>query len=359
MDHIKRLQNVEKLLSDIPCDVLLIEDPLSIYYLTGLELSAGKLVVTHQRRYLLVDGRYFEKCQKNPFCEVILLTSHALNDLLCMPRLEFVHTLGFDSKATSYQNFLDLEHWLKELSDRGKSIDLLPIDNPVMSLRKIKDADEMNLLRRAAKINYQGFEHVCSILKEGITEEEAAVELEIFWKNKGGRKVSFDPIIAFGANCSMPHYRAGSTVLQSGMPVLIDIGVELHHYHSDMTRTIFFGKVDRVIQEIYDIVAHAKESALKLCKPGTRIGDLDSAARDVIKKYGYGEFFTHSLGHGIGLEVHEEPFLRNRSPENDQVLEPGMCITIEPGIYLPEVGGVRLEDTIVITQDGFENLTEP
>lgn len=359
MNYLERLKKVEQLLSDIPCDALLIDDPISLYYLLGVELSTGKFVVTPQNRYLIVDGRYFEQCQQNQLCEVILENTSSLNDLFCHPRLEFIHTLGIDSLKTSYRDFLKLEHWVQELANREKTISLIPLENPIAQLREIKDPQELHLLRQAARINYQGFEHVQSILKKGMTELEAAIELEMFWKKKGGRKVSFDPIIAFGQNSSKPHYRAGNTVLQEGMPVLIDIGVTLNHYHSDMTRVIFFGQVERIIKEIYEIVKKAKEAALALCKPGVKIGDLDEAARNIITKCGYGEFFTHSLGHGVGLEIHEAPFLRNRSPFKDRQLEPGMVITIEPGIYLPNVGGVRLEDTIAITQDGYENLTEP
>lgn len=156
----------------------------------------------------------------------------------------------------------------------------------------------------------------------------------------------------------MPHYRAGNTKLKQGMPILIDIGVNYRHYHSDMTRVVFLGEPDPKLKTIYHIVEKAQKEALQLCKPGTLIGELDRAARGYIESQGYGDHFGHGLGHGVGLEIHELPNVRNKPPFNSMVLLPGMVITIEPGIYIPDIGGVRIEDTIVITENGHENLTE-
>jgi Xaa-Pro aminopeptidase len=214
-------------------------------------------------------------------------------------------------------------------------------------------------LRKAANLGTEGFEYLLEIIREGISEAELAVELEIFWKRKGSRGLSFQPIIAFGASSSMPHWRASSARLKKGDAILIDIGVHYHHYHSDMTRVVYFKEADPKMVEIHSIVQEAQQLALSLCKPGVKIGELDKTARDSITKRGYGAHFTHSLGHGIGLEIHELPTLRSGSPQSDLLLEPGMCITIEPGIYLAGVGGVRLEDTVVITESGYENLTKP
>ena len=156
----------------------------------------------------------------------------------------------------------------------------------------------------------------------------------------------------------MPHYRAGPAKLKPNTPVLIDIGVVLAHYHSDMTRVAFFGAPPALIQTIYAIVEEAKARALAICRPGVLVGELDRSARDYISSKGYGDFFTHSLGHGIGLDIHEPPIIRDSGLYRTLPLQAGMAITIEPGIYLPGVGGVRLEDTIIITEQGYENLTE-
>lgn len=347
MDYQSRLKKLKESLPGLACDALLIEYPVDLLYLTGFELSAGKLLVTKDTTTLFVDGRYIEQCRHNSPCDVKLFDESLLIQCLASHQ-----TVGFDSTHTTYQ---DARYLQKKLS----GITLQPIEHPVQKLRMLKDAEEIAMMRQAARLNVEGFEYVCSLLREGISEAEVALELEIFWKRRGGRKVSFDPIIAFGANSSMPHYRAGNTRLEKGMVVLLDTGVSLNHYQSDMTRVIFFGTPHPKLQEIYDIVHTAKEKAFALCHPGTTVAQLDAAARDYITERGYGECFTHSLGHGIGLETHEPPILRSRAPYGEQVLQPGLVITIEPGIYLPGLGGVRLEDTIVITDKGYNVLMNP
>lgn len=349
MNYQSRLKKLQDRLAAYECSALLIEHPVNLLYLTGFELSAGKLLIAEGSITLFVDGRYYEHCQQACPCPVVLFEEASF-----IKSLNSHDVIGFDSTHTTHQNVLRLEKWTSESSD----VALKAIDNPVQTIRAIKDADEIALMNKAAQLNVAGVEFVCSILKEGISEVEVAVELELFWKRHGGRKLSFDPIIAFGPNSSMPHYRAGNTKLASGMPVLIDIGVTLNHYQSDMTRVVFFGPANPKLQEIYEIVEEAKEQALALCHPGTTVGELDAAARNYISEKGYGSNFTHSLGHGIGLETHETPILANRPPYADQVLAPGLVITIEPGIYVPGLGGIRLEDTIVITDNGYDILTK-
>lgn len=331
------------------CDALLVDEAVDLYYLTGLQLSAGVLVVHAEGAHLLVDSRYYELAQKQASCDVVLTDKMPLPQFLATPLLGSIKTIGFDSDHTPYSRF---QTWQETL---GRT--LVPLKHPLAHLRMIKDAEEVELLRQAAALGVQGYDFVCTLLKEGISEAEIALELELFWKRRGSRGLAFEPIIAFGANGSMPHYRAGSTILKKGTSVLIDIGVNLAHYHSDMTRVVYFGEPHPKIKEIYAIVAQAQEKALALCRPGVNIGELDAAARGYIAEKGYGEYFSHSLGHGVGLEIHEAPTLRNQPPFKDMKLEVGMVITIEPGIYLPGIGGVRLEDTVVITPQGHENLT--
>ncbi|NGX42149.1 MAG: Aminopeptidase YpdF [Chlamydiae bacterium] len=347
----ERLKKLQNLLKEESCDALIVEDPINLYYLTGLHLSAGTLLATTQGSHLIVDSRYIEKCKKSSPFPVLLAENNAtLTNLLSSSELNFVKELAFDSGNTTYADFLKLQKETQKLN-------LRPLDNPVAKLRCIKDTSEIDLLRDAAKLGSEGFDFICTLLKEGITEEEVAIELEIFWRRRGGKKLGFDPIIAFGANSSMPHYSAGKELLKKGDPVLIDIGVNYEDYHSDMTRVVFFGEPNSKILEIYDIVRKAQQAALALCRPNTRIGDLDDAARKSIIQQGYGDQFGHNLGHGVGLEIHESPTLRNKPPHNEIPLQEGMVITIEPGIYLPNIGGVRLEDTVVIQKDGHENLT--
>jgi Xaa-Pro aminopeptidase len=352
--YTSRLNALQQTLHHAGCDALLIDEKTNIYYLTGLDLSVGKLLVHTQGAHLFVDNRYFELAQKeSPF--PVILDPPAFETHLGTPEFSFIHSLGFDTENTSYKSYENLAKLVGEAATRPK---LIPLDAPLKLQRAIKDPTEIALLHSAAHLGSQGFDYLCTFLKEGMTEQEAATALEIFWKQRGSKAVAFDPIIAFGANSSMPHYRAGSACLRRGHAVLIDIGVNLNHYHSDMTRMLFFGDPDPRLEKIHTIVKQAQQEALKLCRPGTTLGTLDTAARRLIEEKGYGQNFTHSLGHGVGLDIHEYPTIRNAPPFKDVVLAPGMVITIEPGIYLPGLGGVRIEDTVVITENGHINLTQ-
>jgi len=355
MSFQERIKKVQSKLQEIGCDAFLIDDTINLYYLTGIEISTGKLLVHTRGSHLFVDGRYIEMCKKKFFSTVVLITptNKAFNEFFKADG-SFIKTLGFNSDITTYKDYIELQSNLKNVSE---SILVKPIDGFIKKIRMIKNPEEIQLLREAGELGSQGYDFVCTILKEGITEAEVAAELEIFWKRRGSKSLGFDPIIAFGENSSMPHYRAGNVKLVKGNPVLIDIGVNYKSYYSDMTRMFFYGTPHPEMSKIYEIVKQAQMAALNLCKPGTIIGDIDKAARDLIAAAGYGDRFNHGLGHGVGLEIHEMPTIRNIAPDNAWPLEQGMVITIEPGIYLPGIGGVRIEDTIVITHDGHENLT--
>lgn len=360
MDYQNRLQKLQKVIIEKQIDLLFIDDSINLYYLTGLTLSLGKLCIPSAGdARLFVDGRYYEQCKRTSPFPVSLKIDNALEAYLSSEQFDPFKTYGFDSSRTTYQEYLQLQQLVDSLNagPARKSIVLMPFADPLKDLRSIKDPKEIQILKDAAALGSQGFDFVCSLLKEGITEKEAAIELEIFWKRRGGEKLAFDCIIAFGANSSMPHYRAGNAKLEQGQTVLIDIGVGYQHYFSDMTRTLFFGQPHPKLIEIYDIVKIAQEKALSLCRPGTLIGNLDKAARDYIAHKGYGPAFSHGLGHGIGLEVHEYPTLKNIIPFGQTPLKQGMVITIEPGIYLDGIGGVRIENTVVITENGYEDLT--
>lgn len=357
----ERQDNIRKLLKEKSIDALIVDDPTNLFYLTGMEVSAGRLAVTSKLSYLFVDNRYFESCQNNPSCQVLLSDNNAFSDKLLAPDMNFIKTLAFDGESTSHKAFLEMDglmHRLKEQSSGRCNIKLVSLDNPVKWIRMIKDSEEITLLKQAGNLGSQGFDYVCTLLKAGITEIEVANELEIFWKRKGAKSLAFDPIIAFGSNSSMPHYRSGNRALKEGDIILMDIGVNVQHYHSDMTRMAYFGAPPEQIGVIYPIVQRAQQLAIEICKPGTLIKDIDATARQFITDQGYGEYFTHGIGHGVGLEIHELPTMRFQTALNANLtLQPGMVITVEPGIYLPKIGGVRIEDTIVITEMGHENLT--
>ncbi|ADI39207.1 Xaa-Pro dipeptidase [Waddlia chondrophila 2032/99] len=344
----QRIEKLKQLLEHEECDGLIVDDTINLYYLTGLYLSAGKLLISPKETTLLVDSRYYELCKSDsPFPVVLSTKTSTINDLLSGSGIK---QLAFNSDNTTYGEF-------KKLEKEAELLNLKPISNPILKLRAIKDSQEIETLKEAAALGSAGYDYLVELLKEGISETELAIELEIFWKRRGSKAIAFDPIIAFGSNSSMPHYRVGQRRLNKGESVLIDIGVNLDHYHSDMTRVVFFGEPDPKITNIYRIVLEAQEKALALCRPGTLIADLDAAARSHIEEQGYGENFTHSLGHGVGLEIHELPIIRSQNSNAESRLEEGMVITIEPGIYLPGIGGVRIEDTVAITKGACENLT--
>jgi len=303
----------------------------------------GVLVVLSGKAKLFVDGRYIEFAKKNSPFPVELLSQDAVSAFL-----RPIRTLVFDSYLTTV-----LRHdWLKKLYAGV----LQGVPQPLRELRLIKDASELKLMKKSAAVVWKGFEHIRKSLKTGVTEKELALSFEIFCRKQGAEKLSFDPIIEFGKNSAYPHYRPGDVKLKKDQLVLIDIGVVVDHYHSDMTRTIFFGKPDPRLVLLETVVKKAHAAALKLCKSGAKIGDLDKAARQVIEKAGLQELILHSLGHGIGLETHESPRLKYKGEDQNVTLREGMVITIEPGLYLPGVGGIRYEDTIAITSKGYINF---
>lgn len=352
MSYHDRVKLLQHFLDKEQCEAFLVEDHVNLYYLTGLELSAGKLLVHIHGASLFVDNRYYELCKiKSPF-PVELIETTSIEEPLGIDPFRKMRTLGFDSTRTTLKTYLELQAIGARLN-----ITLIPFDDPIGQLRMIKDESEIQALREAGALGSAGFDYLLTLLEVGITERQLAQELDIFWKRHGSKSVAFDPIIAFGANSSMPHYRVQDTPLKLNDIVLLDIGVNYRHYHSDMTRVVFFGEPDTKLQEIYFIVKEAQSKALEICKPGTLIGEIDKAARDYITASGYGKYFTHGLGHGVGLDIHEAPWIRNKLPNHETPLKKGMVITIEPGIYLPGIGGVRIEDCIAIEENGYENLT--
>lgn len=352
MDYKARLQRFQQRLSELACDAFMVENKTDLYYLTGLELSAGCLLIHTNGAHLFVDNRYTEICEKNSPFPVMTTGLVSFESYLTQKPFSYIKRLAIDAENMSYKGFSHL----KKLLQGNSSIEVVPMESPTKKLRSIKDPLEVKRLKESAALGYAGYKYISTLIHEGISEEDLAIELEIFWKKKGGRSPAFDPIIAFGANSSMPHYRAGSVKLVENQNVLIDIGVNFHHYQSDLTRVAFFGNPPQILFKIHEIVQAAQRAALALCRPGTTLGELDAAARNYISSHGYGENFTHSLGHGIGLDVHEFPTIKQTPPFQDVVLVPGMAITIEPGIYLPGIGGIRIEDSIIITENGHENL---
>lgn len=343
--YAQRFERLNAMRRSEKCDLLLIEEPTTLYYLTGLDLSAGRILLSDLGAELLVDARYIEMSQAHSPIPALLDSPDQTAE-----KLKGFKHIGFDQNETSFGR-------VQQLAEQSGA-KMHPIERLHQGLRMVKDAREIEVLSEAAALGSRGYDYAVSLLKEGVTERQVAIELEIFWLREGGQGLAFEPIIAFGANSSMPHYHSGDVALQRGDMVLLDMGCIHKHYNSDMTRTLFFGEPDPKMRKVYETVRVAQQAAVDACRPGIRCKDLDAVARQRIEEAGFGAEFSHSLGHGIGLEVHEQPGLRARGPDGDIILEEGMVITIEPGIYLAGIGGVRIEDSVVVTADGCQDLTQ-
>lgn len=328
----------------------LIEDPLDLYFCTDLDLSRGILLLSSRHAHLFVDGRYIQAARQNSSIPVDLLEESAWASLLHQWN---VKSLAFDSGKMSWDR---AEHWRKLLAKGASPIQLIPRSSLIEKVRAIKDPEEIKKMRASADLLKRGYSHLQQAIRTGISEKELAWEFEKYCREHGASGMAFEPIIAFGANSSMPHYRAGEARLQADDMILIDIGVVLNHYHSDMTRVLFRGLRNEEMRAHYRLIQEASEAAIALCKPGISCGALDEAARSVLRRAGKEEFFVHSLGHGIGLETHEFPRISSKGDDRDVPIQEGMVFTIEPGLYFPDKGGVRFETTVIVHADHVEDL---
>lgn len=328
----------------------LVEDLHDLFYLTGNHVSLGSLLITKKGAFFAVDSRYYDAVKNKTPCQVLLSERGGAGAFDAFAKvLKDSGEIGFDPSETLCSRATLLKSAFKKNR-------LIEMASPVKQERLVKDAKEQQALRKAALLNQEGMDFAINLLEEGITEKALALELEIFWKRKGGGALSFEPIIAFGANSASAHHRPSSKALKKGDVVLLDMGISLESYQSDMTRTVFFGECSPFWKKAFEAVLGAQKKALDAVKPGVACEDLDKKARSYLEKTGFGEYFTHSLGHGVGLEIHEAPWLRKARGKEKTYLEDGMCVTIEPGVYFPEKGGIRIEDTVLVTEKGCENL---
>jgi Xaa-Pro aminopeptidase len=322
-------------------DGIIIDDLIDLYYLTGLSLSLGRLIIKKNGPKLFVDTRYFELCQKKSPIPVALRDEAASFG-------KGIKQLAFDSSATTVDQYQHLEKLFPKK--------MVAAPHLLKRQRAIKDKEEIAKLEKSARVAWRGFKHICKMLAVGVREKDLALEFKLFCLQHGASDLAFETIIAFGENGAMPHYRPGDRKLERGDLVLIDFGVVVDHYASDMTRTVEFGKVDRQLLHMQKVAFDAFLAALAVCRPGTKVKEIDLAARKVMRRAKMEHLFLHSLGHGIGLETHEFPSIRYNGADKDETLKEGMVFTIEPGLYLPKVGGVRYENTVVVTKQGCRCL---
>ncbi len=343
-------------LKELNLDAVILTDGYNIHYLTGYKGHEGYLLVTKSGRWILTDSRYTEQAEREALgvtCVDIKLEGYAATVKRLFTESGLLqdgksHRFGFENKEISYERY-------KKLSDvLGESVELIELGDLVNALRMVKNEEETKKLAKAEAIGDIAFEHICKVLKLGMTEQEVALEIEVAMRKNGASGLSFDTIAASGINSSMPHAVPTDKVIKEGEFLTMDFGCVYEGYCSDMTRTVFIGKEPFKEQlEVYNTVFKAQTEALKYIKPGITCNEVDEIARDIIADAGYGDYFGHGLGHGVGLYIHEEPRL---SPKCDTILQPGHVVTCEPGIYLPGKFGVRIEDMVVVTPEGYRNL---
>ena len=340
---IKRLRKLLTSIAEKGLDALLISQPENLRYLSGFTGSSGWLLISEQNAILATDFRYVEQAKgESPDFEIIQ-TKQDLRDWLpgLVSDLGW-HKLGFEANFISY----DSSHKLSEaIKTKQVNLELVPTTGIVEQLRSIKEPEELEFITKAVALTDAVFEQAKGIIRPGITEKEAAWEIEKLLRQEGSEGMPFEIIVASGPNSALPHARPTEKIIRPGEPVLIDMGARISGYCSDFSRTLFLGKADKTLQEIYNIVLKAQTTAIERVESGMDASQADQLARSVVEQAGYGDAFGHGLGHGVGLAVHEFPTL---GPTSSDSLADGMVFTIEPGIYLAGKGGVRIEDMVVL-----------
>lgn len=353
MNYVFRQKKLAELLRRQGLDALLITHLPNVRYLCGFTGTAGVILFqvsqrTHKAAFY-TDGRYDQQAHEEVQSAKVVVGKKSAFVEGCEAALKAkTRTLGFEAEQLSFAAYQQLGQVV-----RG-NIKLKPTVGMIEQLRLIKDADEISQIRASVLLAASLFQTALSVIKPGIAETQVAGELELQARRAGAEKMSFDTIVAAGARSALPHGRASSQPIPAQGFIILDYGVILAGYCSDMTRTVHAGHISRSYRRMYEAVREAQSASIAAVGPGVETGEVDRAGREVLKKAGYDEFFTHSTGHGVGIEVHEPPRLARGQT---QKLAPGMVVTIEPGIYIPDEGGVRIEDMVLVTESGHEVLT--
>jgi Xaa-Pro dipeptidase len=325
---------------------------LSNFYTDPHERLVALLVFTNEAPLLIAPNMEKEQIKASGWENEIIGYSDTDNPWELMK--EAVQKRNVTIKTLAIEKEHMIVQRLERLNEIFSNPTFITAENKLHELRMIKDNEEISIIREAAKLADYGVEVGVSSIKEGKSELEVLATIEFELKKKGIREMSFSTMVLTGAKTAAPHGKPGLDRIKKGDLVLFDLGVVLNGYCSDITRTVAFGEINERQREIYETVLKAEVAALNICKPGEAIGTIDQTARTIITNKGYGEYFTHRIGHGLGIDVHEFPSMTST---NSNSLKAGMTFTIEPGIYVPNVGGVRIEDDVLITETGFESLT--
>jgi Xaa-Pro aminopeptidase len=344
-----KIKRICGLLKKEGLDGLLLSSEANISFLTGYRSRDSYLIVSARGCFYLTDSRYTAEARK--VLKGIKVEEYGqglFNKISQIASKMRFKCLGFEER---HLNFAEYRRLRKKLA---ASLGLAPTYGLVEGLRQVKSSQEIKTIKIATKIAIKAFRFIQKRLKPGRKEIEVAADLEQFIRYRGASKASFDIIVASGPNSAFAHHITSERKLKANEPVLVDLGVDYQGYKSDLTRVFFLGKIDTLTAKIYSIVRQAQEKAIKGIKPGKTCKEIDALARDHIEKSGYAGYFGHGLGHGVGLEIHEEPHI---GKNQDKRLQPGMVFTVEPAIYLPNKFGVRLEDMILVTKKGSEVLS--
>ncbi|MFQ5736626.1 MAG: M24 family metallopeptidase [Thermodesulfobacteriota bacterium] len=328
-------------------DALLVTDIRNIRYLSGFTGSSAYILITSGKKFFLTDSRYTTQVTEEVNGYRVRIYKKALEAVTGIIALEKIGSLGFESDSLTYDTFLKLRKQLP-------GVRLKPAPGITGKARVRKDPFEIDRIRDSARVLDAGFAAVARVIGGNVTEKEAASRIELAFREAGADTLAFDTIVASGPRAALPHGKASSKKIKKGELVVVDMGVVLDGYNSDETRTFCVGRPTAEQRKVYATVLEAQSRAIEKTAPGVKASDVDAAARGVIEKAGYGKFFGHGTGHGVGLDVHEGPSI---GPLAKGALEEGMVITVEPGIYVPGWGGVRIEDMVLVTKDGFDVLT--
>jgi Xaa-Pro aminopeptidase len=347
VDHLTRRNTLAERCAALEVDALLITKLANVRYLTGFTGSSATALVGPAGSVFFTDGRYDEQSRHEvPDLARVASMDDPVGAISEHARRLGVGRLGFERHAVTVAQ---LERWQERFDD----VELTGVGEEVERLRWVKDADELGLLRSAQEATDGAFEDILEVLVVGITERQAAAQLELAMARHGADAPSFEVIVAFGEHAAEPHHRPCHRPLAESDVITMDFGALVGGYHTDMTRTVAFGEPVAELRKVHDVVAAAQQAGIDALRAGVPAAEVDGAARRVIADAGYGDRFTHGLGHGVGLEIHEGPSLRR---DGEDVLPAGAVVTVEPGVYLPGLGGVRIEDAVEVTDDGASVL---
>ena len=344
----ERMARVRAMLHELDVDALLFLDIKNIRYLTGFTGSDGALVIGNKQEILLVDGRYTNQARKEVEGPHVFEYKEKLDGITAILSDGSLRSVGFESQAMNVKTYLNLTEKLGALKFN-------PMSDKIGALRAVKDEKEIAFIKKAAEISCEALTAVHDLIKPGVREKDIAIELDFLMRRRGAEQVSFPTIVASGVNSAQPHAQPGSRAIENGDMVIIDCGAVYCGYHSDETCTFAVGYKDKKQEEAYSLVKTAHDRALEAVKAGIPCAEIDRIARECIETGNLGKYFTHGTGHGVGLDVHEAPRIASNS---EMVLEAGMVLTVEPGVYIPDLWGIRIEDMILVKEEGCEVLTK-